>query len=195
MGFQQPLRRVPPTFLPTCRQKAAGKSAPAIGSSRRVDFQEIPSLCYSPFPILPCLFSSLWALARESSKEVSPKKGMLSLWCPGAQKGILESSKRDKKTSAQDQADILRDVGGGRLGNAGVGYGAPALTAGFLASSFRIFKGSKPSLTGHVRRSDVHHSAPGPQPLSPSAPGCSPNSLPLPRPTYLRLSRALAVGL
>lgn len=33
---------------------------------------------------------------------------MLSLWRPGAQKGILESSKRDKKTLAQDQADILR---------------------------------------------------------------------------------------
>ena len=42
---------------------------------------------------------------------------MLSFWSPGAQKGILESSKRDKKTLAQDQADILRDVEGGRLGN------------------------------------------------------------------------------
>lgn len=82
---------------------------------------------------------------------------MLSFWRPGAQKGILESSKRDKKTLAQDQADILRDVEGGRLGNAGVGYGASSLPAEkHLGFSFRIFEGSKPLQTSQIRGSDHH---------------------------------------
>ena len=89
----------------------------------------------------------------KSSKEVSLRNGMLSLWRPGTQKGILESSNRDKKTLAQDQADILRDVGGGRLGIAGAGYGA---SEKHLAFSFRIFKGSKPLYTSQVRGSDHH---------------------------------------
>ena len=41
---------------------------------------------------------------------------MLSLWRPGTQKGILESSNRDKKTLAQDQAELeLKEESGGSL--------------------------------------------------------------------------------
>lgn len=139
VGFQQLLRGVPPLYpFEGRRQKAAHKSAPTIGTSRNILTLLAPAFN-------SCLFFFL--VGASKGTQVSQSVKGMECFPFGAlvpRRGSWNLLKEIRRLWLKTR-QISSDVGGGRLGNAGVGYGTSSLPAEkHLAFSFRIFKGSKP---------------------------------------------------